>query len=152
MSSLSGEELLELGDEELFRRGACHVFADELYHYLAPKGFVLRRIAEGQNPRFQAYHVYVTKGDSAVDCDGIGSESAMLADYVEFRRKNGYPMTEYKAFPCEQKTLFEVCEDLDEPRPRNCWYHRIADHFVTVCRQRARAMIAASPEKYFPPV
>src|SRR5580700_677353 len=86
MGSLSEQELLALSDQELFRGGGCHVFADELYQCLASKGFVLRRIAEGQHPRFRAYHVYVANGDAAVDCQGTRTESGMLADCVEFRR------------------------------------------------------------------
>ena len=150
MGSSSEQELLALSDEELFRGGACHVFADELYQRLASKGFALRRIAEGQHPSRRAHHVYVAKGDIAVDCQGTRTESSMLADRVEFRRKNNYPPTDYKAFPCEQKSLFEVCNKVGEPEPHNCWYHRIGDHFVQECRRRARAMIASTPEKYFP--
>jgi hypothetical protein len=150
MSSRSEEELLALSDQDLFRGGGCHVFGDELYQRLASKGFVLRRIAEGQHPRFQAYHVYVARGDTAIDCQGIRTESGMLEERVEFRRKNNYPLTEYKAFPCEQKSLFEACNNLDEPGPHNCWYHRIGDHFVHECRRRARVMIASAPEKYCP--
>lgn len=125
-------------------------FADELYRRLGSKGFVLRRIAQGQHPRFRAYHVYVARGDTAVDSDGIKTESGMLADFVEFRRKNHYPLTEHNAFPCDPKTLFEVCEAIDEPGAHNCWYHRIGDHFVEECRRRACARIAATPEKYCP--
>lgn len=150
MSSLSEQELLALPDQELFCGGGCHVFADELYQCLSPSGFQLRRIAEGQHPRSLAYHVYVAKGDTAVDCEGIKSESGMLSHYVESRRKNRYPATEYKAFPCDQKSLFEVCNNVDDPEPRNCWYHRIGDHFVQECRRRARAMIASTLGKYFP--
>jgi hypothetical protein len=151
MGSLSEQELLVLSDEELFRGGGCHVFADELYQRLASKAFVLRRIAQGQHPRFQAYHVYVAKGNTAIACQGIRTESGMLADFIEFRRKNNYPLTEYKAFRCEQKSLFEVCSNLDEPGQHNRWYHRIGKQFVRECRRRACAMIAAAPEKYFPP-
>jgi len=148
MGSLSEDELLELSDEELFRGGGCHVFAGELYHHLESKGFVLRRIAQGRHPRFRAYHVYVTKGDTAIDIDGIKSEAGMLEELVEFRRNNGYPLTEYAAFPCEPQTLFDVCGAIDEPGLHNCWYHRIGDHFVNECRRRARAVIAATPQKY----
>ncbi len=74
MGSLLEEELLALSDQELFRGGGFHVFADELYQCLASKGFVLRRIAEGQHRRFRAYHVYVAKGDTAIDCQGIRTE------------------------------------------------------------------------------
>ena len=149
MSSLPEQELLALSDQDLFCGGGCHVFADELYRQLAYNGFELRRIAEGQLFRFQAYHVDVAKGDTAVDCEGIKSESGMLSDYVESRRKNRYPLTEDKAFPCEQKSLFEVCDNTDDHEPHNCWYHRIGSDFVQECRRRARAMIASTPEKYF---
>ena len=104
MSSLSEQDLLALSDQDLFCGGGCHVFADELFQCLASDGFVLRRIAEGRHPRFQAYHVYVAKGDTAIDCEGIKSESGMLSDYVGSRRKHRYPLTEYKAYPCEQKS------------------------------------------------
>ncbi len=148
MDSLSEQELLALSDQELFRGGGCHVFADELYQRLSSKGFVLRCIAQGPHRRFQACHVYIAKGDTAVDCQGTRTESGMLADLVEFRRKNNYPLTEYKAFPCEQKSLFEVCKNVDEPGPHNCWYHRIGDHFVQECRRRARRLITSAPERY----
>ena len=151
MGLLSEEELLALIDQELFRGGGCHVFADELYQRLASKGFVLRRIAEGQHLRRRGYHVYVAKGNTAIDCQGIRTESGMLAECVEFRRQNDYPMTDYEAFPCDQKSLFEVRNNLDEPGSHNRWYHRIGDHFVQECRRRARAMISSAPDKYFPP-
>jgi hypothetical protein len=121
MSSLSEQELLALSDQDLFCGGGCHVFADELYRRLACNGFELRRIAEGQHPRSRAHHVYVAKGDTTVDCEGIRSESGMLSDYVESRRKNRYPLTDYKAFPCEPRSLFEVCDNIDESGPHNCW-------------------------------
>ena len=151
MSSLSEEELLALSDQDLFCGGGCHVFADELYQRLASDGFTPRRIAEGRDLRFQAYHVYVAKADKAVDCEGIKTESGMLSDYLECRRKNRWPPTEYKAFPCEQKSLFEVCHDVNEPEPVNRWHHRIGSHFVQECRRRARAMIVSTPEKYLLP-
>src|SRR5438067_1207504 len=132
------QQLLALSDDELFRRGACHIFADELYQQLASKGFVLRRIAEGHIPRFQAYHIYVARGDTAIDYRGITTESALIAECFEFRRRNNYPWADYRACPCDPKTLFAVCKEIDEPGTYNCWHHRIGDDFVQDCRRRAR--------------
>jgi hypothetical protein len=149
--SLSENELLALSDEELFQGGGCHVFADELYERLASKGFVLRRIAEGELPRFRAHHVYVAKGDTAVDYRGIGTESGLIAERVEFRRTNNFPIPKYEAFPIERASLFQLCKAASDSGPHNCWYHRIGEHFVQECRRRAQAMIASAPAKYSPP-
>lgn len=148
--ALSETDLLALSDEELFAGGGCHVFADALYQRLAPKGFLLRRIAEGQLPRLRAHHVYVAKGDTAVDYRGITTESDLIAERVEFRRTNNFPIPEYQAFPIEQESLFQLCKTASDSGPHNCWYHRIGEYFVQECRRRAEAMIASSPEKFFP--
>jgi len=139
-------------DKELFSKGACHIFADELYKRLAPHGFTLRRLADTNRAtvEFEALHVYVGKGSTMVDVDGIRNQTDFIQEMEEFR--NNKPVPAFKVFQCLREELFTpIARESDaEEGIGNRWNHIIEEDFIAECRKRAHDLIAANPAKYNP--
>lgn len=153
VSNLTEKQLLELGDDELFCRGGCHIFADELFERLQAKGFVLRRLADGDHRRFAAYHVYVSRGDMMVDVNGVGSEQSLISRLVQDRQSCGYKgPIKFESHLCDRSSLFIKMDCPEESEDVNCWYLPAGQNFVEVCRRRARARIEGNPDRYLPVV
>lgn len=138
----------------LFNKGGCHVFADELYARLVTHGFTLRRLADANRTsvQFEALHIYVAKGDTIIDVEGIRRETDLIREMEEYRLQHGGPVPDYQAFECSHEELFKPFErDSDSERGiHNRWDYILDEEFVAECRKRASRLISQFPERYDP--
>lgn len=143
---------LACDDKTLFTQGACHVFADELATKLSSKGFALNRLADLNRTaaQMQALHVFMSKDGIMVDFEGEQRVDEYLESCQWFNRDNQGPMRNYAVMECSRDELFQavpIAGD-DDQGARNKWRHLIDTEFVSECRRRARARLAAAPQLY----
>jgi hypothetical protein len=148
------QEKLNGDDNTLFKKGACHVFADELFPRFASHGFSLRRLADtnATSDQMQALHVYLVRDDVMFDVGGRGSEATYIQEAIDYRTKTGGPVPSFCPIPCSRDELFTaVVRECDDERGlRNHWWHFLDEEFIAECRRRAKLLIDQFPEKYCP--
>lgn len=141
---------MECSDFDLFRQGACHIFADELMQLLpTPKGQMKRIRLAKQHFCFEAVHVYIEKGGIAFDVYEPMPEQECLNRAKEQWSKPG-DEAEVETFPCGKDDLF--CRDENsystEVGWKSGWNLYLDAEFVAACRFRARAFIMANASRY----
>jgi hypothetical protein len=139
-------------DKMLFTQCACHVFADELATKLSSRGFALNRLADLNRTaaQMQALHVFMSKDGIMIDVEGEQKVDEYLESCRQFRRDHDGPVPDFAVLECSREELFETVPMAgdDERGVRNKWHHLIDSDFVSECRRRAQARLAASPELY----
>jgi hypothetical protein len=147
-------EKLAGDDTTLFNQGACHVFADELYSWLAIKGFAFRRLADESiksSPQGKALHVYLARGDRLIDVNGLQMERDLIQRRHDERSRSGW-VPNLQAIECTHEELFTPFPRLDDPKcgVRNQWGLDLEVEFVEACRKRASQLISCRSEIYIP--
>ena len=122
-------ELLNARDEDLFSRGACHIYAVELKNCWPELSIKHAGNADSIGPT-RAMHVYAAAGDYKIDVSGPANE----AEYLE--SKNYVPW---------EVSVHELMK-IDPTRssangPLNQWRHNLDPEFVSCASERARQHI-----------
>jgi hypothetical protein len=123
------QELLNASDEDLFRGGACHIYAVQLKKCCP--GLKIRRAgnADSIGPT-TAMHVYTAVGDFMIDVFGPANEA-------QYHQSKGY-----RAWDVSVAELTKV-----DPRrssdngPLNRWRHYLDPEFISLASARARQHI-----------
>lgn len=157
------KETLETTGEELFLKGACHVFAEELckefvehpYRFCAVRAETWsRHPVAGDFPSNgkELVHVLAWKDDYVIDVEGIKLRAEYL---VEWQNKTsdlpGEWIRYYKDIDiqaCSREELFE--ERLTEPMAGPMSRHRLPLHpqFLHEASSRARRIIELARNKF----
>ena len=151
-------ESLDLNDEELFTRGACHVFASVLIHQIPDQVFELAMVSSvfptHPNCNTQARHIVCSRGEFIVDVRGV----RMWSDYVEqetakLREWYSRILSDVRLTrtAITEDDLFTVARDTPRYGPVNRWEHCLEADFLVEARSRAVSYVSENRRRFLIP-
>jgi hypothetical protein len=149
-------DMLSLSDEELFQKGASHVFAIIFLAKLKKNdGFQLGRVEIWPPISLgdRACHVYVGRGNEAFDVDGTHYRDAFLETW---KRKAALGIADrFKAIEHASLVETSVSDLLKEsetketkPYPKSQWDLHLDRHFLICSASRAASYITQNRGKW----